>query len=195
MALSNSMPLKIKKKILLDANAIIDLHKYSLWKQVIHACSAAITPIIKREVRFYIDGQGRKQQIDLHMDIQAKKIEEIVVSIEEFSSLEAILNNFFLQSIDAGEREVIAFLYHSQRKDEFLFCTADMLAIKCLGVLGLRYQGLSLQELFTKLHISINHLPSRYIQAHSKEVFERMLIEGFQEAHLHKKNSAVLHSS
>ncbi len=175
-----------KKKILFDANSIIDLHKYSLWKQVVHSCQAAVTPIIVKETRFYKDEQGQKRQIDLRQNIETKTIEEILVTIDEFSSLDSILNEFFLQSIDEGEREVIAYLYNAKKKDEFLFCTADILAIKCLGVLGLRYQGLSMEGLFEILHMNTN-ISGRYNQTRSKKTFERMLNEGFQEANLHRK--------
>jgi hypothetical protein len=63
---------------------------------------------------------------------------------------------------------------------------ADRLAIKCLGVLGLRFLGISLQELFEKINIKFNSFSER-IQPYSKQLFARMLDEGFQEAHLHKK--------
>jgi len=35
-----------KLKILFDANAIIQLHQFSLWEPIIEACHAAVTPII-----------------------------------------------------------------------------------------------------------------------------------------------------
>lgn len=180
------MQSKLKQKIIFDANVIIGLHRFSLWKQVTHACNAAVTPIIKREARFYKDEKGYKKPIELSQDIESQKVEEISVSLKDFSCLEDILNDFFLQSIDAGEKEAIAFLYNTRKSNQYLFCTADMLAIKCLGVLGLRYHGISLQELFEKLVIKSNSLGNS-IQTHSKVLFERMLDEGFQESHLHRK--------
>lgn len=104
----------------------------------------------------------------------------MLVSIEDFLSLEGVLNDFFLLSIDEGEREAISFLYNTKQKNEFLFCTADLLAIKCLGVLGLRYLGISIQELFKKCNISSN-LPSRYIQNHSKKILNECLLKGLQK--------------
>lgn len=173
---------KSHKIILLDANAIIELHQLALWKPVIHSCHIAITPIIRRESRFYKDQQGQKKPIDLSQDIADQKVEEILVPLETFNSLQGVLNNFFLQGIDEGEREAIAFLYKNKQKDLYLFCTADMLAIKCLGVLGLRYQGISMQALLEKINNKANK------QTHSKQLFEKLLNEGFQEAHLHKKS-------
>lgn len=184
------MPSKLKQKIIFDANVIIGLHSFSLWKQVIHACGVAVTPIIKREARFYKDEEGHKRPIELDLNIEAKKVEEIPVSLKDFSCLDGILNDFFLQSIDAGEREAISFLYSTQQNNQHLFCTADMLAIKCLGVLGLRYHGISLQELFEKLALKSN-LPGNALHTHSKELFDRMISEGFQESPLHKKTSPL----
>jgi hypothetical protein len=180
------MQSKLKQKIIFDANVIICLHRFSLWKQVTHACSAAITPIIKREARFYKDEQGCKKPIELSLDVESQKVEEIPVSLKDFSCLDTVLNDFFLQSIDAGEREAIAFLYNTRQSNQYLFCTADMLAIKCLGILGLKFHGISLQELFEKLAIKSNPLGNA-IHNHSKELFDRMLNEGFQESHLYKK--------
>lgn len=181
------MQSKLKQKIIFDANVIICLHRFSLWKQIIHACSAAVTPIIKREARFYKDEQGCKKPIELSQDSESQKVEEISVSLKDFSCLDSIPNDFFLQSIDAGEKEAIAFLTPG-KAIRYLFCTADMLAVKCLGVLGLRYHGISLQELLEKLTIKSNPL-GKVLHTHSKELFDRMLNEGFQESHLHKKSN------
>lgn len=180
------MQSKLKQKVIFDANVIICLHKFSLWNQITHACNAAVTPIIKHEARFYKDEQGCKKSIELSRHGEPQMVEEIPVSLGDFASLNSILNDFFLQSIDAGEREAIGFLYNTRQTNQYLFCTADMLAIKCLGVLGLRYHGISLQELFDKLTINLNPLGNA-IHTHSKKLFDRMLNEGFQESHLHKK--------
>jgi len=127
-----------------------------------------------------------KKSINLIQDIESKKLEEISVSHTEFCSLNEILNDLFIHSIDAGEREAISFLYNARKSNQYQFCTADMLAIKCLGVLGLRFHGISLQELCEKLLIPTNCFGNS-IHIHSKELFERMLSEGFQESHMHRK--------
>ncbi len=171
-----------KLKIIPDANAIIDLHRLSLWKPVVHACQIAVTPIICREAAFYKDNHGQKKAIDLSQDIASRTIEELLVPLEIFRSLQTVLKDCFLDGIDAGEREAIAFLHTHRNKGYHLFCTADLLAIKCLGVLGMRYQSISLEELLEKTHLKAN-CPSRY----SKRTFEKMLGEGSQEAHLYRK--------
>ena len=117
------MQSKLKQKIIFDANVIIGLHRFSLWKHVINSCSAAVTPIIKREAHFYKDEQGCKKPIELDQDIESQKVEEIQVSLNDFSCLNEILNDFFLQSIDDGEREAISFLYNTRQSNQYLFCT------------------------------------------------------------------------
>lgn len=173
-------------KIVFDANAIIELHSLSLWKHVIHSCSAAVTPIIRREAHFYKDEMGSRRVIDLIEDIKNKRLEEIEVSLATFHSLTDVLKKSFLEGIDEGEREAIAFLFQNRHKNLFRFCSADMLAIKCLGVLGLSHLGISMEELLGEIKIKPN-LSVRYKQTHSKELLKRMLAQGFQEAHLHKK--------
>jgi hypothetical protein len=167
-------------KILFDANAIIELHQFSLWNPIIHACQAVVTPIIRHEVKFYKDAEGQKQPINLSKDIEDQKIEEISVSLEIYNALQHVLTASFLEGIDEGEREALAFL-HSSRQSSYLFCTGDLLAIKCLGVLGLK--GVSLQDLLEQFKIGSN----RHYKNHSRELFEKMLNRGLVESHLHKK--------
>lgn len=177
---------KSNVRILFDANAIIELHSLSLWKRVTHSCCAAVTPIIRREAKFYKDEAGNRNVIDLIEDIKNKRLEEIEVSLTTFHSLGDVLKKSFLEGIDEGEREAISFLYQNRHKNLFRFCSADMLAIKCLGVLGLSHLGISMEELFEKIKLKPD-LSVRYKQTHSKELLKRMLAQGFQESHLHKK--------
>lgn len=180
------------KITLLDAQAIIDLHSWSLWKRLTHACDIAITSIIKREAKFYKDEQGQKQAIDLNPEIEAGVIKEIEVSNQEALSLREVLKPAFLPSLDAGELEAIAFLHHARQKNQYRFCSADGLAIKSLGAIGLRHQSISLGEIFGELRINFN-LPHRY----SKIFSEKMLVEGFRDSHLYvqSKNASSQDSS
>jgi hypothetical protein len=67
----------------------------------------------------------------------------------------------------------------------------DQLAIKYLGILGLRFHGISIEELLKKLHIKAE-FSSPYKQRYSKELFDRMLIEGFKESHFHLRQEIIL---
>lgn len=168
---------------LLDAQAVIDLHAWSLWMRLTHSCQIALSSVIKQEVRFYKDQQGQKQPIQLETDISTQRIEILEVSSDKVASLVSILNPAFLPALDEGELEAIAFLYSLRPKEPYYFCTADGLAIKCLGALGLRHCSLSLEALFTL--VKINHpLPPRY----SKAYFDKMLQEGFRDSHLYQKH-------
>lgn len=180
MALSKPTP----KIFLLDAQAVIDLHAWSLWKRLTHSCQIALSSVIKQEVRFYKDSQGQKLPIDLDPDIAANRIEVIEVPGDNVASLVATLNPAFLPALDEGELEAIAFLYSLRLKEPYYFCTADGLAIKCLGALGLRHCSLSLEALLQQVKISYS-LPSRY----SKAYFDRMLQEGFRDVHLYRKSN------
>ncbi len=184
MALSKLMQTKSSNIILLDAQVIIDLHAWSLWKRLNHACIIGVTSIIKREARFYKDGQGQKQSIVLKPDIEAGLIREIEVANKDVSSLGGVLNPNFLPSLDVGELETIAFLYCSNQKNQYHFCSADGLAIKCLGAIGLRQHAISLEDLFDQLRINFA-LPQKY----SKVFLKKMLGEGFRDSHLYLQKS------
>lgn len=147
---------------------------------MIHACDIAITSIIKREAKFYKDEQGQKQPIDLRPEIEAGLIKEVEVPDQEIFSFREILSPSFLPSLDAGELEAIAFLHQAKQNNQYRFCSADGLAIKSLGAIGLRHRSVSLGEVFEELRINFN-LPPRY----SKVFFEKMLIEGFRDSHLY----------
>jgi hypothetical protein len=175
-----------KQKILFDANAIIKLHQFSLWNQVIHICHAVVTPIIRRESKFYKNEFGQKMEINLCAEIDSKKIEEIQVPLEMFNSISEVLRDSFLEGIDAGEREAIALLYATRQKNAYRFCTLDRLAIKCLGVLGLGVQGISIEEILLA-HKLKSKLLNENLKSCSKEAFKRMLSEGFEETKLHRK--------
>jgi len=117
----------------------------------------------------------------LNLVVLNQKIEEISVSVEMYNALQNVLTASFLEGIDDGEREAIAFLYSTREGSAYLFCTGDRLAIKCLGILGLC--GISLQELLEKLKIGAD----LHLQTHSRALFEKMLSKGLQEVYLHKK--------
>jgi len=168
------------KIILLDAQAIIDLHSWTLWKRLTHNCEVGVSSIIRQESRFYKNAQGHKLPIDLQPDIEASKVLQIEVASEKMKALVKKLNPAFLPALDEGELEAIAFLFGLEPKDPYYFCTADGLAIKCLGALGLRNRSLSLEELFKQLRITY-FLPPKY----SKAFFDKMLQEGFRDGHLY----------
>ena len=177
------MPKSTPKIVLLDAQAIIDLHSWSLWKRLVQSCDIGVSPIIKQEAKFYKDNHEQKKTINLNPDIEAKRIHEIDVASASISSLVAKLSPSFLPALDDGELEAIGFLDSLQRKEPYYFCTADRLAIKCLGALGLRQRSLSLEELFIQ-HKIAHSLPQHY----SKSFFDKMLQEGFRDQCLYIKN-------
>lgn len=158
--------------ILLDANVVIDLHRWNLWDAFSQTHSVAVTPIIREETRFYRDQGGRKRPIN----IKEPLVTIIDTSIQDYTVLGKVLNPQFLFGIDDGEREAIGYIYNRKQGGHTRFCTADRLAVKCLGVLGLRHCSVSLESL----------LPSKKIlPPYSQNALEKGLIEGFQEAHLY----------
>lgn len=161
----------------MDAQAIIDLHAWGKWKTLIHACNIGVTSIIKKETKYY-KLQEKKRSIDLNIDIKAGLIQEIEVSNGDLIRLREILNPPFSLSLDSGEQEAIAFIFGVKR--DFRFCSADGLAIKCLGALGLRNNSVSLEEVFEQKKINYK-LPRQY----SKNFSESMLAEGLRESHLY----------
>ena len=56
--------------VLLDADVIIDLHGFGIWKQIIKKNNILISSIIlRKEVYYYEDESGIRHHIDLSKDI------------------------------------------------------------------------------------------------------------------------------
>jgi hypothetical protein len=166
-----------KQKIIIpDAQVIIDLHRIALWSPVVHAFDVGVTPVILNESLFYKDSQGARKPILLRKDIDAQLIREIQTTVDQLAALHGLLKPTIQSPLDPGELEAIAFL-KSQKKDDYIFCSGDALAVKYVGALGLRYRSISLQKLLEQKNIKVI-LENKY----SDGIFQKMLNEGFRDS-------------
>lgn len=156
--------------VLLDADVIIDLHRYGIWEHIISKNKILVPSIVlRREVYYYEDEFGLKQSVDL-LDQIGKTITEVSTTADELHEFKRNFDRFIQEELDAGETEALKIL--NDRNDCF-FCTCDKAAIKVIALLGKREQGLSFEKLLKSSGIT-KGLENK----HTEHYFRKYLDEG-----------------
>ncbi len=175
---------KKSKQILTDTVVIINAHENGYWESLCNANHIAVPATIIENEAFYFQSDRGKVGMNPSEWVKNGKVTRIEADLEDFQSLQSKLNPDILASLDDGELEAIAILL-SKRSKETRFTTADRAAIKALGVLGLSYQGISVEELLK--NSGINH-KGNFHQHFKKKWFQQILAEGLSEQHLWLKS-------
>lgn len=158
--------------VLLDADVIIDLHRYNIWTHIVSKNKILVPSIILRhEVYFYEDKFSVKRNIDLISEV-GKTITEISSTAEEMIDFKKNFDRFIEEELDPGETEALKIL---SDRDDCFFCTCDKAAIKVIALLGKREQGLSFARLLASSGIT-----KRLEKKHTEKYFNKYLDEGSQ---------------
>ena len=130
--------------VLLDADVIIDLHKFGIWEHITKRNEILIpSTVLRREVYYYKDDSGFNRSIDLIQEA-GETFSEVSVTVEEIFNFKKKFERFILEELDTGETEALKIL--DDREDCF-FSTCDKAAIKVIALLGKREQGMSFENL------------------------------------------------
>lgn len=169
--------------LLLDADVIIDLHKFGLWNQIAKNHKVNIPSIIlRREVYFFESTDGNRYSIDLIKEAGIT-FNELSCSAEELFEFKDKFDRVFQEEIHDGEKEALILL---KKQEEFLLCTCDHAAIKALALLDLSDQGISFESLLKK-----SGMNKKLEYKHTEKRFKKILSEGnimrIQERGLKKK--------
>ena len=139
--------------LLLDANVIIFAHELSIWSQLTEKCTITITrTVVDDEAYYWRDKQGIPHTIDLNRYIEEEKINCIDVPLAQVDSFRQKFGPTYLDRLDPGEADSLAFLYYSQEK--WLICSADGIVFKALGCLRLGEQGISLEKILQQIGLT-----------------------------------------
>ena len=156
--------------VLLDADVIIDLHRFNIWNNIVSKNKVYISSIIlRREVYFYKDVNDVKHRIELLKNV-ASKFLEISISSEELKEFLQKFDPVFEGELDEGETEALKIIHDNSN---FLFCTCDKAAIKAIALVGRSKQGISFERLLKFSGITKNLEPK-----HTEKCFKRYLKEG-----------------
>ncbi len=136
--------------LLLDANVVIYLCELGLWQKFIEQCDVTLTKTVVDEVKSY----------DLQPDIQNGKIRCVEASLKSIEAFKAKLGVTYLDRMDPGEAESLAYLMES--REQWQLSSGDEIVYKTLGLLNCAEQGISLEELLQKIGLSRPGLDIQY---------------------------------
>lgn len=141
--------------LLFDACIIIGAHELGVWASLIQQCAVTITSTVKdQETYFWTDEQKIGHEIDLNKDVDAEKINCVDVPLSQVKDFRSKFGPTYLDRMDAGEAELLAFLFFSQ--EDWSIASADSHVFKVLGSLGLGERGISLEEILQKIGLGRN---------------------------------------
>lgn len=161
------------KLLILDACVVIQLHEIGRWEEIVKRCDVHLSAIVaKREVR-YDDSNG--VTIDLSPLIQSGNITMFAVEEADVEIFRRQFDADYLGVLDDGEAESLAYLFSN--KQDFLISSADRIVYRVLGNLHRTEQGISLEEILSRLGATAGGLPRQYTKAFREQWSQT----GFQE--------------
>ncbi len=131
------------KLLILDANVVIYLHELHLWDILLSRQEVYLAHIVVQEVKYYRT-PGADKIIRLSEETPQGRVnifEQTPTQLKQFFDR---FDRMYRESLDDGEAESLAYLFHSQ--EEYLICSGDAIVFRILGLLGRSEQGVSLEE-------------------------------------------------
>jgi hypothetical protein len=159
--------------LLLDTNIVIKLFELGLWQVFTERCDVFLAATVIQESEFYEDQDGMIHLIDLSQEV-GTRITKFELMPSELSKFRSLFDPSYLEKLDDGETESLAFLISSS--EAFSICSADKIVYRILGNLKRREQGISLEEILQKIGLGIA-LPRQF----TKEFRLECSTEGFQD--------------
>jgi hypothetical protein len=162
--------------LLLDANVIIYAHELGIWHLLTDRCEITVTrTVAEQEVYYWRDRDGGRHEIDLATDIQEGRVRCIEVPLARIDAFRERFSEVYLDAMDPGETESLAFLESSA--DPWRLCSSDAIVFRVLGSLGRAEQGISLEEVLSAVGLE------RQVDAMYDKTFrQRYTARGRQEA-------------
>jgi hypothetical protein len=102
--------------------------------------------MVKQEVLFYKDSSGDRVDIDLMEHVKNGELCMHSVSAAHFIKVLNFFDSAMCSALHPGEIEALAVMHETK---DLLFCTGDAKAIEALVLLGLKGQGISLEQLLS----------------------------------------------
>jgi hypothetical protein len=150
----------MRKLLLLDADAVIDLHTLGLFGKISKGYDICLTRTVFEEARYY-----KKDGARIEINVKDAAIIEDV-DLESLKKAQREAKEARL-AIDPGEATSIAYLI---KTEELIFCTCDQAAIKLVSYMELEQKSISLEKAL------------RDIGYHKKNLYPRHLEKTFKAA-------------
>ena len=129
------------------------MHELGLWDNVVKAYDITLTrTVADDEVMYWKDESGVGNSIEIQKDIESGRIKCVDVPLSQVGAFKQRFDLSYYDRLDDGEAESLAFMLDS--KEEWVISSANAIVFKVLGRLGLREQGISLEEILQKVGLS-----------------------------------------
>ena len=137
------------KLLILDANVVIFLHDRGIWSKLIAQCEVSLPRTVIDESAFFDDDNGDRHYINLDDDISNGRVDVFDVSLTDLQKFQQRFDSLYISQIDPGELEALAYLCDSMQNNSI--SSGDAIVYRVLGRLGKGDQGISLEEILSKI--------------------------------------------
>ena len=161
--------------LILDANVVIYLQDAGIWTKFIDICDVHLPETVVEEAAFYDDKDGDRHYIDLSDDIESDRIKTFEVPISELRKFQNQFDSLYVDQLDPGELEALAYLCKSE--EQFFISSGDAIVYRVLGRLSKGDQGISLEEILMKVGLQQSELPRQF----TKQFRESLTKQGFED--------------
>jgi len=146
-----------KKLVILDADAIIELHQLKKWGHALSSWTPVVPESVYRQEAVYVSREFTKEHLTLGEDRDKGLIRVASAGISELQAVTDFLGDRFKERIHHGELEGLALVrkMDPQKTGNPLFCTGDRQAILALCCLDMSANAVSLQELIAPSHTGL----------------------------------------
>jgi hypothetical protein len=137
--------MKKPKLLLLDSDVVIHCHEIGVWEAIKAKFDVHVTSIVTDEAEYAKTPIGTVR-IDLAAQAEREEVTIVEASAVEMFEITNRFADSFSQGLDDGETEGLAVLSRNDL-DDCKFCCGDTNAQEAVGMLGLREQAISLEEI------------------------------------------------
>ena len=163
------------KLLLLDTNIVIKAFELGLWEKLIERCDIWLASTIVQEADFFTTADGISHRIDLSADLAENRLSPFAVPLTELSNFRASFDPSYLEKLDDGETESLAFLLDSHER--YLICSADKIVFRILGNMKRSEQGISFEEVLQQIGLG-TALPRQFSRVFREEWTRKGFGEG-----------------
>lgn len=176
--------MKPSRFLLLDANVVIELFARGLWDKVIKRLEICLAATILGEAQYYENDNGERQYFDLQEYANQGKVTTLSMFPSEVTSFKGLFTRPYLEKLDAGEAESLAYIVKHKEQDIQL-CSADKIVYRVLGALDLGDKAISLEEILHAIGYG-RKLHHQYSTAYREQWTKKGFTEGFTGMGLRK---------
>jgi hypothetical protein len=131
-------------RCLVDAMVLIDGARYGFLEALLRGHEIAVAESVFREVMYWKDDAGLRHPIDLSPFVRDRQVEVLRAHVVELADVVGRIDS---RALGGGELESLAIASaHRER-----FCTADRVAKRAMGELGIGELWVSLADLLGAL--------------------------------------------